>query len=360
MPRSLWLVVAIVACAPQRITSQAASAPADGQPAEPARSRFHDPIIARIVELGRTDSRVDEHLDHLARVIGPRLTGSHALMRAERWAADEFASFGLRARLERWGEVPVGFDRGPWSGGMVEPESRTFDFTTPSWTPGAYGPVRGTALAYPSSVADVRKNPARYRGAWIVHPDRRATKPDAERRAAIDDALFAAKIAGHIERARDRDGLLVHTTGEHDIDWSSLPRDVRVVLRGDQHDDLVRRIAAREAVVLQFSIDNRFFRGPVPQYNVVADLVGAELPDEYVIVGGHIDSVDGAQGAVDNATGCANDDRSRTTARGRWRPPTPDDPLHAVVRRGAGPARLRRLHGCAPRARRQDLGRARA
>ena len=43
----------------------------------------------------------------------------------------------------------------------------------------------------------------------------------------------------------------------------------------------------------------------VPLYNVVADLKGSELPDEYVIVGGHIDSWHAATGTNDNGTGVA-------------------------------------------------------
>jgi hypothetical protein len=40
-------------------------------------------------------------------------------------------------------------------------------------------------------------------------------------------------------------------------------------------------------------------------YNVVADIPGAELPNEYVIVGAHIDSDDAGTGAADNGTGVA-------------------------------------------------------
>jgi hypothetical protein len=40
-------------------------------------------------------------------------------------------------------------------------------------------------------------------------------------------------------------------------------------------------------------------------YNVVADIPGTELPDEYVIVGAHIDSDDAGTGAADNGTGVA-------------------------------------------------------
>jgi hypothetical protein len=246
---------------------------------------------------------VHEPLEHLTQVIGPRLTGSHRLMEAERWARDRFAALGLDARLERWGEVPIGFDRGPWSGGMVAPQAQAYQFTTRAWTPGVLGPARGKAVAYPAGAAAVKKDPQRFAGAWVVHA--KDEKLDDALRRAIDDALFAAGALGHVDRARDPAGKLVHTGGNHRIDWAKLPRDVHVLLRGDQHDDLVKRIAAGEAVELEFSIDNRFFRGPVPQHNVVADLRGTELPDELVIVGGHLDSWDGAEGAVDNATGCA-------------------------------------------------------
>jgi hypothetical protein len=285
-----------------------ATTPAQAPAATPASTgpSTGDAIVDRIIELGTTDSKVDAHLHHLAKVIGPRLTGSHNLMIAEQWARDQFASFGLQAKLERWGEFPIGFDRGPWSGAIVTPERKSLEFTTRAWTPGVFGPVKGPAVAYPSAVAEVKKDPSRFAGAWVIHPDTsKGPRRDEKQLAAIDDALFAAKIAGHVERARDPKGVLVHTSGKYQIEWSELPRDVRVILRGDQHDDLVRRLGAAEAVELEFSIDNRFFRGPVPQHNVVADLVGSEFPDELVIVGGHIDSWDGAQGAVDNATGCA-------------------------------------------------------
>ncbi len=305
---ALALVSLGLGCKPKNAPVRTPAPVAAARPvaAAPSKPRFDDPVVERIVTLGTTSSQVDQHLEHLANVIGPRLTGSHQLMVAEQWARDQFAAFGLAAKLERWGEFPIGFDRGPWSGAMVAPESKSYEFITRAWTPGALGPVRGLARPYPSSVAEVKTHAARYAGAWVVQPDAaKAPKLDAKLRTAIDDALFAAKIAGHIERARDPGGVLVHTGGKYQVDWADLPRDVRVILRGDQHDDLSRRMAAGEPVELEFSIDNRFFRGPVPQHNVVADLVGSEFPDEVVIVGGHIDSWDGARGAVDNATGCA-------------------------------------------------------
>ncbi len=39
-------------------------------------------------------------------------------------------------------------------------------------------------------------------------------------------------------------------------------------------------------------------------YNVVGEIKGSEFPDEYIVVGGHLDSWDLAQGAHDDGTGC--------------------------------------------------------
>jgi len=49
----------------------------------------------------------------------------------------------------------------------------------------------------------------------------------------------------------------------------------------------------------------RLVRAPIPVYNVVAEIPGTELPDEYVVVGAHIDSHDAGTGAADNGTGVA-------------------------------------------------------
>ncbi len=43
----------------------------------------------------------------------------------------------------------------------------------------------------------------------------------------------------------------------------------------------------------------------IPIFNVIADIPGTDLPDEYVIVGAHIDSAPQGRGATDNGTGVA-------------------------------------------------------
>jgi hypothetical protein len=158
----------------------------------------------------------------------------------------------------------------------------------------------------PQSRKELRALGDRLKGAWVVHPRReRDQRLDERTRKRLDAAFAEAGVLGHIRSARDEKGELVHTGGNYRISWDDLPTEVDIQLRADQHEDLIERIEAGQEAELEFSIDNRFFRGPVEQHNVIADIVGTTWPDEYVIVGGHIDSWDGAEGAVDNGTGVA-------------------------------------------------------
>ena len=284
-----------------------AEVPAPIAPATPAGA-----VPARVIELAREKNRVQEHLEYLCEEIGPRLTGSTGYERAARWTRDQFASFGLDARLEPWGEVPVGFDRGPWWGGLVEPEVAEFDFVTPAWTPGTRGPARGPLVAFPADGAALAAfaEGGAAAGAWVLAPGPRtgasSTGRDREaERAWRVEAEAALEELGALGVIRSSGSELVRASGRWDVDLDEPPRLVQVLLRGDQHADLTARMERGERPVVELSVQNTFRPGPIEQVNVVADLLGREFPDEYVIVCGHLDSWDGASGAIDNGTGVA-------------------------------------------------------
>lgn len=261
--------------------------------------------LDRIVAGGREGNQVMEHLDDLTNRIGPRLTGSDNLQNACEWARDRFRSFGIdNARLERWGEFPVGFNRGPWSGRMVEPEPRALTFGTNAWTAGTKGVVRGRAVRAPETEELLEQAGETLRGTWVlVAPDRRADRrAAADFRKKLDGALTAAKVAGVIRPAR---GDLIVTGGSFRISWDKLPEVPAINLIQTDFDAITALLREGKAVVLEFDIRNGFKKGPIPLSNVIADIPGGEFPDEYVIVGGHIDSWDGATGTTDNGTGCA-------------------------------------------------------
>src|SRR4030095_14839470 len=87
--------------------------------------------------------------------------------------------------------------------------------------------------------------------------------------------------------------------------FDKLPTRASITLLAAEHKDIVDRLAAGDAVQLEFDIRNWFLEGPIALDNVIAEIPGTEKPGEFVVVGGHLDSWDGATGATDNGTGCA-------------------------------------------------------
>ncbi|MFN8140273.1 MAG: M20/M25/M40 family metallo-hydrolase [Fimbriimonadales bacterium] len=274
-----------------------------------AQAQGDPEIIAKILDEGKSRSQVMRHLEFLTVNIGPRLTGSSRLTTACNWTRDKFASFGLSSsKLEQWGEIPVGFYRGARQvGKMVLPFTREFQFTSRSWTAGTNGPKRGPAVLAPESAEDASKNADLYRGAWVINRQaaQGQTPPTADQRLAIRTALRDAGALGTVTGSRNE---LVITSGSwQNLTWDKLPTDVDITVRASDYEAITSALSDKKRVELEFEMDNRFENGPVPVYNVVAEIKGTEKPDEVIIVSGHLDSWDGpgSQGAVDNGTGCS-------------------------------------------------------
>lgn len=256
-----------------------------------------DPVVEAVIKEGRANPLVMAHLDHLVNKIGPRLTSSDRLTKAQEWAKEQFESWGLKARLEEWGSFPVGFNRGPWSGKMTEPEELDLTFITRSWSPGTKGPQAGPALLAPGSEEEFERLKPKMKGAWIL------TSGVSTPRAVNDRFLAACDEMGALGLIRSGKGPLIITDGNHNISFDRLPKRVNILMLQEHYDKIAAHLKAGTKVGLTFDIKNEFKKGPIPQYNVIAEIPGTEKPDELVIVGGHIDSWDGATGTTDNGTG---------------------------------------------------------
>lgn len=306
------------------VTTVAAQAPTQAKSAEES-----DPAVAAIITAARTDNQVQKHLDYLTNRIGPRLTGSEGLQAGCEWARDKFASMGLKARLEKWGEFPVGFERGPSSGAMVSPKKMVLDFGTNAWSAGTQGRVGGEVMIAPRTVEDVQAARESIEGNYVLikpparrrrrrSPAKKADATDQKKKAAAkNDAqtpltreqylavkaeLLKCQPAGLI---RSTSGELILTGGSYRITMDTLPTVPEITLLKTQFDEIQTLVKAGEKVELSFDIRNHFRKGPIPLYNVIADIPGSEWPEQCVVVGGHIDSWDGATGATDNGAGCA-------------------------------------------------------
>ncbi|HKB15282.1 MAG TPA: M20/M25/M40 family metallo-hydrolase, partial [Planctomycetota bacterium] len=299
-------------------------------------ARAQDPEVEKVIALGRAESRVMEHLDHLVNRIGPRLTGSVNFRLACEWTREQFEAFGLQnARIEEWGEFPVGFNRGPSWGNLLAPERKPLHFATNAWTAGTKGRVEGPAVLAPTSEEELAAVRPRLKGAWVVTrpapsrgsgaprrearpaeaaaggadreppadgPGRRPAGPDREFRDKLEKAYGEEGILGTIRADR---GDLVHTGGNSRVSWEKLPARAAVTLLAAEHKEICDALNEGREVRLEFDIRNWFEKGPVKLHNVIAEIPGSEKPDEIVIVGGHLDSWDGATGTTDNGTGCA-------------------------------------------------------
>ncbi|MGC6487490.1 MAG: M20/M25/M40 family metallo-hydrolase [Planctomycetota bacterium] len=281
--------------------------------AAPLFSQSHAEIAARIIREGTTNSQVMRFQDELCHDYGSRLTGSLAFDRAADWAVREFRAMGLEARLVPWGEWKVRWDREQWMGRMVAPSPLELQVACPAWTGGTRGIARGRLLRMPTDeeTLDALSQVVLGGGAFWLY-----------------GALPRGDLGAQVRALLDRDNVHGIAQSATSTRWNSksYPNQIRVfgdrtaplkpfearqrwaqaVVRDDQCEQLEAALDGGAEVVVEFELRNRWTDGPVTLNNVVADLVGTEFPDEYVVVCAHLDSWHQATGATDNGTGACS------------------------------------------------------
>src|SRR5580765_4871369 len=83
-------------------------------------------------------SEVMANLRHLTDIIGPRLSGSAAMRRANDWTAERFRAYGLSAALEPY-TFGVTWERGPATLRLVAPFTRAITAQSWAWAAGTGG-----------------------------------------------------------------------------------------------------------------------------------------------------------------------------------------------------------------------------
>jgi Zn-dependent M28 family amino/carboxypeptidase len=95
---------------------------------------------------------------------------------------------------------------------------------------------------------------------------------------------------------------LVHT-GSHGYE-EGVPRIPAAAITAEDADLIHRLAAAGETVKVKLTLGCRILPD-AESANVVGELRGRSLPDEVVVIGGHMDSWDQGTGAIDDGTGVA-------------------------------------------------------
>jgi cyclophilin family peptidyl-prolyl cis-trans isomerase len=260
----------------------------------------NDPAISKIIELGKTENKVMEHMDWLSNRFGDRLTGSDNYNSACVWAVNAMKSWGMMAEMQEAGEMPVGFNRGPWSGKMITPIEKTLDFGTPAYTAGTKGRQRGHVVISPKSIEEFWSLKDSIKGAWILIDGINSGWPrDRGGESVLTLLIREAGALGTIQLSTFPIRVLYQKVDS----WETLPALPDIKLIDKQYQEIKELVSKGIKVELEFDIRNYFRPGPVKYYNVIGWIPGTVFPDEYVILGGHLDGLAGATAAVDNASG---------------------------------------------------------
>ncbi|HWX23261.1 MAG TPA: M20/M25/M40 family metallo-hydrolase [Candidatus Binatia bacterium] len=139
-------------------------------------------VIARIRDEGLNRSEVMPTLTYLTEVIGPRLTGSPNLKRANEWTRDKLACWGLtNAHLEAWGPFGRGWSLKRFSAQLVEPQTIPLISYPNAWSPGFARPlVADVVFLDVKTNADLEKYKGKLTGTIVLASPVRELKPHFE------------------------------------------------------------------------------------------------------------------------------------------------------------------------------------
>ena len=299
-------------------------------------------IISRIRSEGFRNSHIKDLASGLMDEIGPRLTGSPNMKRANEWTREQLAGFGLaNAHLEGWGPFGRGWSQESISVRMVFPDVAPLIAYAKAWTPGTNGLVQADCMrAVIASAADFEKYKGKLAGKIVILGEIGEVKPMVQSPyERLTDKTLAEESEYNIERAgrpshpaeaagrdqffnelnkffADEKPLAViehdrETVGGGTVFVSSggsrnpaLPAGVpRLAMAVEHWDRIARTLERGKRVELELNVVNRFYDDASTQYNTVAEIPGGDKKDELVMVGAHLDSWHTGTGATDNGAG---------------------------------------------------------
>ncbi|RRA50025.1 M20/M25/M40 family metallo-hydrolase [Acidipila sp. EB88] len=324
-------------------------------------------MYARIRDEGLNHSRVMEYASALNDDIGPRLTGSPGMARANAWTRDTLTAMGCaNAHLEDWGEFGMGWEQEASSLRMVLPAPGMFIAQAAPWSPstvgadGKPGPVQGEAVRIhidtgknaPSLETQMAEYKGKLRGKVVLlgntpelgevdkalvdrYSDEELAKLEVvplgpvSEYAGLDDYFIKVMVE------RERLGQMLKDEGvaavvvpssngskhggsggtifddsNSNFSWFSYQRAHAtplplLVASIENFGRVARLLDAKVPVTLAADVDAKFTGDHEHGFDTIAEIPGTDplLKDQVVMVGGHLDSWASATGATDNGAG---------------------------------------------------------
>ncbi len=345
--------------------------PPQQQPAPPTPQAQPTPTpdaVQRIRDEGMNRSQVMQTLVYLTDVIGPRLTNSPGMKRANEWTRDRLTAWGLQnARLEAWGPFGRGWSLRRFSAEVTEPLSIPLVAFPKAWSPGTAGPLAAEVVYVDArNEQELQKFKGALRGRVVLNGPTRevrahfepeasratekelldlanaadpASRPPRQFRLTPEQRAQIAFAARKLTFFEEEGAAMVVDAGRGDggnifVQQATLPQPSapeqpgaaaaanaaraarpwdrnapkfapQVVLSVEQYNRLARMIQAGEKVRMSVNLEVQFHEEDLMGYNTLAEIPGTDLREEVVMLGGHLDSWHGGTGATDNAAGVA-------------------------------------------------------
>jgi len=339
------------------------AAPAEKQPevpsyygSQPATENIDLTMYARIREEGLKHSHVMQFAEALNDGIGPRLTGSPNMAKANEWTRDTLTKIGLEnAHLEDWGEFGMGWQQVNTWVRMTSPDTEPLWVQAAPWSPATNGPVTGEAIyVVLQQASDIDKYAGKLKGKIVLLGATRLTpditsplfsrysdadlkdmetypvsiRPGAPANLdAVQARLKAAQMRRDAVKKMANEGVLAILTPSRDggngggtgIIFDDNGADLapsaqkkenavtvpNAVMMIEHYNRLARMLQNNVPVTLEVNIEAKFTGDHEHGFDTVAEIPGTDpkLKDQVVMVGGHLDSWISGTGATDNGAG---------------------------------------------------------
>jgi len=264
-------------------------------------------VAPKIIEGALGESPLGENLRRLTDEIGGRVTGSPELTRAVAWGVAAFRDAGVDVHTEKY-TLPATWSEGATHLEVLTPSPFPVRLVSVAWTVGTSGKglEANVVLAGVGSESDFARIGSSAKGAiLLVHSDLLHNWEGLfQEYMKAPGTIARAKSAGAVAILwmSTRERLLLY----RHIDYSGgeiEPFPQAIVAREDAMR-FENFLAIGKKVRVRLEIPNHV-GGPVEQENVVAEIRGREKPDEWVLLGAHLDSWELGTGALDNGCNAA-------------------------------------------------------
>lgn len=309
-----YLLVAVAACAaPTPHEAQPASWIADTSPLPPtahpvgALSEHYRALGGQIVTAARADRGAYAKLEYLTDRIGNRLAGSASLDKAIAWAAQAMTDDGLVTHTEKV-MVPH-WVRNTEEAELVTPTARPLRILGLGGTIGTPKAGLTAPVVVVHDFAELEAKADTEKGAIVLFDVPMPAWTEAEGSHYGDivkyrstGASAAAKHGAVAILMRSVTARSLRTPHTGAMRYADDAPKIPAAAVTTEDAALLTRLASHGPVTVHLRLGAEKLED-VESANVIGELAGSAVPDEVVVIGGHIDSWDVGQGAHDDGAG---------------------------------------------------------